>query len=385
MTDHARILGVLSLAVTLGSLHAFSVISFPLQAQVGADLSSVSLVYSAAIVSLTAGVLASDWVFRTVSPRVAAIGSAVVAAVGLLLAATASSFAALITGYGLLFGFANGIGYSLFLSEAAEAMPERPGFAVGLATAAYAAGSMLFAWVFQRLRVGDDASAGLIAVALAVAVAGAVAFLVFTGPKRSASRTQAAVRDLDARRTAVLWLIYFFGAISGLLVTAHAAGIAGELGAPFAAETLSVTALATGNILGSILGGRMTDRWSPRACLAMATALAGIASLGLAVSLHLPVVLALLALAGFAYGALISIVPRAVEQVAPAGSGTRAFGRVFTAWGAAGLIGPWLGGVLFDLAGLFTHALLAAAVLSASGALASLLLLGRPQGLPAKA
>lgn len=368
MTDHARLLGVLGLSIALGSLHAFSVISFPLQAQVDADLASVSLVYSAAIVSLTLGVLASDRVFRSVAPRLAAIGSALVAAIGLLIATMATNLTTLIIGYGLLFGFANGIGYSLFLSEAAKAMPARPGFAIGLATAAYAAGSMLFAWVFARLRVGDDASAGLIAVALSIALAGAFAFLVFTGPKRAAPEARAAAAALDAGRTAILWLIYLFGAISGLLVTAHAAGIASLLGASFAAETLSVMALAAGNILGSILGGRMTDRWSPRACLAMATALAGIASLGLAVSEHLLIALTLLGLAGFAYGALISIVPRAVEQVSPPGAGTRAFGRVFTAWGSAGLIGPWLGGVLFDLAGLYAHALIAAAVLSLAGA-----------------
>lgn len=368
MTDHARLSGVLGLAVALGSLHAFSVISSPLQAQVGSDLSSVSLVYSAAIVALTAGVLASDWVFRAVPPRIAAIGSALVAAIGLLVAATATNLATLILGYGLLFGFANGIGYSLFLGEAAKAMPERPGFAVGLATAAYAAGSMLFAWVFQRLSAGDDANAGLITVAMAVAVAGAVAFLVFAGSKRAIPQADAATETLGAGPTATLWLIYLFGAISGLLITAHAASIAGQLGAPVFAEALSVMALAAGNVLGSILGGRMTDRWSPRACLAMATGLAGIASLGLAVALHLIVVLALLALAGFAYGALISIVPRAVEHLSPSGAGTRAFGRVFTAWGAAGLIGPWLGGILFDLGWAYASALMTAAALSLAGA-----------------
>lgn len=367
MTGYPRLCGVLGLSIALGSLHAFSVISFPLQAQVGADLSSVSLVYSAAIVALTVGVLASDWVFCSVAPRLAAIASALVAAAGLLLASSATHLATLLIGYGLLFGFANGIGYSLFLSEAGKAMPERPGFAVGLATAAYAAGAMVFAWVFQRLRVDDDVSTGLLAVALAVALAGVLAFFVFSGPKRSAAVAHEASKALGGGCTLILWLIYLLGAISGLMVTAHAAGIVSLLGGSFASGTLSVMALAAGNAAGSILGGRMTDGWSPRACLVSATALAGLASFGLALLPSLAMALVLLALAGFAYGALISIVPRAVEQMSPPGAGTRAFGRVFTAWGAAGLVGPWLGGVLFDLAGLYAHALLAAAVLSLAG------------------
>ena len=368
MTGYGRLLGVLGLAVALGSLHAFSVITLPLKSQTGASLSSVSFVYSAAIVSLTAGVLASDWVFRTVSPRIAAIGSAALAALGLLLAASATGLIPLIIGYGLLFGFANGIGYSLFLSEAGKAMQERPGFAVGLATAGYAAGAMLFAWVLRRLANGEDATAGLTAVALAVAVAGFLAFLVFPGPKRSTRLARAASEELGGGRTLILWLIYLLGAISGLMVTAHAAGIISLLGGSFASETLSVMALSAGSAAGSILGGRMTDPWPPRVCLAFATGLSGLASLGLALTPSLSMALALLALAGFAYGALISIVPRAVEHMSPPGAGTRDFGRVFTAWGMAGLIGPWLGGVLFDLSGLYAHALLAAAVLSMAGA-----------------
>ena len=366
MTDYGRLCGVLGLSVALGSLHAFSVIAAPLQAQVGVGLSSVSLVYSAAIVSLTIGVLASDRVFRLLSPRFVAIFSAALAVAGLLLAAITPNLALLIAGYGLLFGFGNGIGYSLFLSEAGTAMPNRPGFAVGLATAAYAAGAMLFAWILRRLTTDADAGSGLTAVAFAVAAAGALAFLTFSGPRRPPSEAHA-LQDTGASPTLVLWSIYLLGAVSGLMVTAHAAGIVSLLGGSSAAETLSVMALAAGNALGSILGGRMTDAWSPRACLALSTALAGLASLGLALSVSLPAVLMLLAVAGFAYGALISIVPRAVDRLSPPGAQTRVFGRVFTAWGAAGLIGPWLGGALFEFAGLYAYALVVAAALSLAG------------------
>ena len=44
-------------------------------------------------------------------------------------------------------------------------------------------------------------------------------------------------------------------------------------------------------------------------------------------------------------------------------SSARIYGRVFTAWGAAGLLGPWLAGVLFDLSGDYRIALLVAAAI----------------------
>ena len=54
---------------------------------------------------------------------------------------------------------------------------------------------------------------------------------------------------------------------------------------------------------------------------------------------------------GFAYGAIIAVYPYAVAYYFGAAAAAKIYGRVFTAWGLAGLGAPWLAGYLFDLNG----------------------------------
>jgi OFA family oxalate/formate antiporter-like MFS transporter len=78
-------------------------------------------------------------------------------------------------------------------------------------------------------------------------------------------------------------------------------------------------------------------------------------------------VLAGLVVAGFAYGASIAIYPYAILQVY-GDSGPRVYGQVFTAWGAAGLAGPWLAGELFQLSGDYRLPIVVAALFALASA-----------------
>ena len=57
--------------------------------------------------------------------------------------------------------------------------------------------------------------------------------------------------------------------------------------------------------------------------------------------------LVFLGLIGFAYGGTIAAYPAAIGREFGA-DGPRAYGRVFTAWGTAGLFAPWFAGQIFD-------------------------------------
>jgi OFA family oxalate/formate antiporter-like MFS transporter len=64
---------------------------------------------------------------------------------------------------------------------------------------------------------------------------------------------------------------------------------------------------------------------------------------------------------GFCYGALIAVYPYTVALAFGPRLSAQAYGRVFTAWGAAGLAAPWLAGYLYDSSGNYYAALLVAA------------------------
>jgi len=69
-----------------------------------------------------------------------------------------------------------------------------------------------------------------------------------------------------------------------------------------------------------------------------------------------------------------STIPVEVRRVAGAGDFARTYGRIFTAWGLAGLAAPYLAGVFYDRYGDYTFALIVAAVLSVTSALLAQLL-----------
>ena len=82
----------------------------------------------------------------------------------------------------------------------------------------------------------------------------------------------------------------------------------------------------------------------------------------------------LLAAAGFAYGGTIAAYPAVIAKLFGMAESPRIYGRVFTAWGAAGLFAPSLAGALFDLSGTYQIALLTAAALAVLSAAAVLAL-----------
>lgn len=67
---------------------------------------------------------------------------------------------------------------------------------------------------------------------------------------------------------------------------------------------------------------------------------------------------------GGSYGALIAVYPVAVSDRFGPRASARIYGRVFTAWGLAGLVGPWGAGALFDMFGNYSLATALASAIS---------------------
>ena len=81
-------------------------------------------------------------------PPAFALATLGLAAAGFALAGWGRSIAAVMIGFGGLFGFANGLGYGFSLQLAQQALPHRRGLVTGLAVASYTLGSAAFAALF---------------------------------------------------------------------------------------------------------------------------------------------------------------------------------------------------------------------------------------------
>lgn len=362
------------LAAVLGTVHAFSVFLEPFEARFGASRASVSLTYSLALMALTGAVLIGHRVFARWPPALFVPALCAMAAAGAVTAGYAPTLAVLWLGYGLIFGAANGLGYGFGLQLAAQASPGREGLAMGTVTAAYALGAVLAPALFARALTLGGAVAAMTGLAAAVMITGLVAavFLARAGVRFRKPETGAAPRQLAAGQFIPLWLGYFGGVLAGLMVIGHAAAIATAL-RPGGAAWIAPAIIAVCNLGGSLVAGRLSDRIAPARLLIGLPLLSAAALLILIVMGRHGGLMPALGLTGFSYGAIIAAYPAVIAKRYGILDSPRIYGRVFTAWGAAGLAGPWLAGYLFDLSGGYRTALIVAVGAALASALAALM------------
>ncbi len=363
------LLASLLLSLVLGTVHAFSLFLEPLEARFEVGRSEASLTYSLALAAITLGVLVGHRVYDRLQPALLAPLLCLAGAAGLALAALAPSLGLVWLGYGLCFGLANGLGYGFALQYAAQANPTRAGLAMGLVTAVYGLGAALAPLpLWWALSLGGPGGGFVLLAVLLLAVALPIALLLRSAdlPFHARVPDAASSPPADRRSLALLWLGYGSGVAAGLAAIGHATGIAQAGGLDEAAIRLAPLAIAAANTLGGLLGGFLTDRLSARRLtmalpLLSALALAWLALVPGGLSGGL---LPALALVGFAYGAIIAVYPAAIARRFGAVAGVKIYGRVFTAWGVAGLLAPWAAGLLFDASGSYRVTLLAAALLA---------------------
>ena len=335
----------------LGSVHAFSVFLLPFETLLELPRSQISLIYSFALVAITLAVLVGYRIYSLLPAWALILVTCAVAAAGLLLAAGAVSWWMLFAGYSLAFGFSNGIGYGFSLQLVGRVMPEIKGFAMGAVTAAYAVGSVVFAKIFAWRVALDSIDSAFTAIAVALLVCGILAALMLrVADANYGSSDQEVNRDLpaiDNHKLLQFWLAYMTSVFAGLMAIGHAAGIALARGASVELATLAAIAIGIGSALGGFMAGWLIDRWPARHFLLGLPLISAVALLIVGVTDGATLVVALLSVVGFSYGAIIAIYPVVISDYF-AGAGPQAYGRVFIAWGFAGLVAPWCAGVLYD-------------------------------------
>lgn len=370
----ATLLASMLVTFALGSVHAFSVFILPLENLLALPRAEISLVYSLALVALTAAVLLGYRIYSLCPAWWLILGTCLLAAAGLGLASMAKNWWLLFAGYSLVFGFCNGIGYGFCLQLVGRAMPEIRGFAMGAVTAAYALGSILFAQIFAwRIAAASVQSAlltlaaGLVAVAL---LAATMLRLSRASYSLAATERNAAARPLEWRKVLQFWLAYMASVFAGLMAIGHAAGIALAVNASLEVSTLAAMNIGIGSAAGGFISGWLVDRWPLRRLLVGLPLLSAVALLAIALESRAGAVVLLLSLVGFSYGSIIAVYPVAIARYFGE-RGPEAYGRVFTAWGFAGLVAPWSAGLIYDQHADYQLAMMIAAVLALLSALAA--------------
>ena len=395
------IVGGLIVQVILGTVYAFSVFVKPLEMTMGWNRSTTQWAFSVALATFALVMIPAGRLQDRIGPRkVASIGGILLGIsflLGAVLVAPDRPWALYLT-YGIIGGAGIGFAYVCPIAAAVKWYPDKKGLITGLAVAGFGAGALFFAGpasvlllppaeaepmgLSQMLLVGLGISKGTgfgigwkAFFVLHGVVAGVAVLLGATllrnppegwkPPGWEENPTVARIQKdvvwhemLNRPLACMLWMTFIFGATSGLLAIGQWKPMMGSIlaGTSFAPEWMGgfgrfvepVGILAIFNAIGRIFWGRVSDYIDrPRAMMIMYLG-QGLAFMMLAgVHSHLAVFLAS-AWVGLNFGGNFALFPSATADYFGTKNLGMNYGLIFTAYGVAGILGPVVGGVLFD-------------------------------------
>jgi len=372
------ILGGVLLNLALGSLYAWSVFVLPLEKELGWNRAQTSWVYTIAIVCFAVSFILAGQVQDRKGPRICAFLGALLVGGGFMLSSLTTSLPFLYVAFGVIVGVGNGFGYAAPTPVASKWFPDRRGLAVGLMVGGYGAGSAIIGPLANTLIVNLGWRETFRILGASFFVMGLVGTALLKNPPAgyrvggaatAATRPQAVdMPTADVIRTptfVALWIAYCLGTTAGQMMISQLVPFMRSVGLSAGEAAFAITIAAVGNAGGRILSGALSDSLGRLATLKVMI----IGSLGVMIVLGLGVgqilTLYLLVAAGYwCYGTQLSVFASTTADF----YGTRYlgmnYGALFTAWGVAGIVGPFIAARVYQATGSYSYAFYGAAALA---------------------
>lgn len=369
----------------LGGAYAWSEFAVSLHDDYGMAAAETQAVFGVAFLTFTVTMLLAGRLEARLGPRISTFIGGLVTAAGYLTASfSGGSFPVVMAGAGILVGIGLGFGYLGPLATGVKWFPDHRGMVAGISVAGFGGGAIVLARIVETLlAAGYDVLAifrivGIVYGGLVMAAS----WFLFTpnGLSAPVERVFGVRALLRERRLWPLMAGMFAGTFAGMLVIGNMKPIGLAAGMDAGAASLTITFFAVGNVLGRIIWGRIYDRGGyPALPVAMAV-VAGFILLLTAGANHPVVLYAGCMGVGFGFGACFVLYAAHSATLFGAGSIARVYPWIFLSYGVSGLVGPVLGGALFDATGSYRLAIVLASAVAVSGLLILIRFRPRPRG-----
>jgi len=387
-----RVVGGLSMNLALGSLYAWSVFVAPLEKDFKWTRAQTTWTFTIAVAVFALSFILAGRLQDKKGPFWVSLTGGLLVSLGFFLSAYTPSLNYLYIVFGVLGGIGNGFGYATPIPVMAKWFPDKRGLAVGLAVAGYGGGSAIFgplASLYLIPQYGWRSTFMILGVIfLAMTMIGA--FLLKNpavgyrpagwtpAPAAKAAATSYEFAPGETLKTPAfyfMWVAYALGTSAGLMVISQLVPFAKSQGVSSAAlATMGLFVGAIGNASGRILSGWMSDALGRLNVLRLMIAISAVSMPVLyAVGANVTLLYILVFVVYWCYGTQLSVNASTTSDFWGTKNAGINYGLLFTAWGVAGIIGPRIGGVLFDKYKNYQAAFYTAAVLAVVALLCELL------------
>lgn len=401
------VIGAIMIQVALGAIYAWSAFTGALQSDTFAfSKTQTQAIFSAGLATFAIFTILGGRLAKKYSPRNIALIGGVLLGLGYILASfVGASFPLKLLFLGIMGGAGIGLGYVVPIAVGVKWFPDKKGLVSGLAVAGFGFGA--FIWILMANPPSVLGFNGLISgnfsvanVDMAFRIYG-IAFLVLVvlgslvminppkgwlpkgykppeSDKKGKGKFIANMKPkemLKTRQFYLLWMMFFVGALAGLMVIGNIQnfaksatdGFAASMTATQAAEIAVIGAavcLPIFNGLGRIIWGKLSDNIGRKNAIVAMCVFQGIMMLSFFYTTVNPLFFYVAAaLIGFNFGANFALFPAATADSFGSENVGLNYGFVFTAYGVGGIVGPILAGMIKDAGMSYMYAFVPAAIL----------------------
>ncbi|TSK05041.1 MAG: OFA family MFS transporter [Geobacter sp.] len=353
--------------LALGVLYAWSIFKGAIKSSIekgGPDafqwsLSSINDPYALCCLAFAFSMIVAGKCQDKIGPAKTALIGGILVGAGFTLMGYSNSYAAWVTGFGVLAGSGFGFGYSAATPPALKWFSsKKTGLIAGIVVAGFGLAPVYIAPLSSYLlgAYGIQRSMYILAAGFAVIVCG-LSFALVNPPKgyvpaepvlkgeeqaapAKKSGYDATVSEmLKSPKFYMLWACFFIGAGAGLMVIGSVAGLAKHSMGSMA--FVAVAIMAIGNASGRVVAGVLSDKIGRRATLTIMLGFQAIlmfAAVPVVGSGSAVMLVILASLIGFNYGSNLTLFPSFAKDYWGFKNYGLNYGVLFSAWGVGGLV-----------------------------------------------
>lgn len=383
--------------LALGVLYAWSIFKGAIKSSIekgGADafqwdLASINDPYAVCCLTFAFAMILAGKCQDKIGPAKTALIGGILVGSGFTLMAFSNSYAAWVTGFGILAGAGFGFGYSAATPPALKWFStSKTGLIAGIVVGGFGLAPVYIAplssWLIGAF--GVQQSMLFFAAGFTIIVCG-LSFFVVNPPSSYVAPEPAnpgPVAQLNAAKPVVnatvseilrnykfyvLWVAFFIGSGAGLMVIGSVAGLAKKSMGPMA--FVAVAIMAVGNAAGRVVAGILSDKIGRRATLFIMLAFQAalmFAAVPVVATNNAALLVLLATFIGFNYGSNLCLFPSFTKDYWGTKNYGLNYGALFTAWGVGGFVMGKVSEMLNAQPGGLSKSFMLAGTLLAAGA-----------------
>ncbi|MGX7352101.1 MFS transporter [Enterococcus canis] len=366
----AILVAAIMVNISLGAGYAWSVFQAALL-EVHSDwtLSQTSLAFSLSFAMVPISMIICGPIIDKYGGKKVVLASGILSGMGMFLTGFVTSIPMLYLTYGIIVGLGNGAGYGTATSLTVKWFPDKKGLAGGLTAAGFGSGSIILAPLATNMiqSLGVATTFKIVGLVILVIVCGA-SFWMAKAPTTTTIQTVNQDKNykemLKEGNFWLLWVVYVFGATSGMMIIGHAASLAAYYS--LGSGTMIVMIVGIANTVGRIAWGTISDklgRYITVFLMFLASAL-GLLLLNFNTSLGSMAGILGLILIPSSFGGLLGSFPGITAENWGASKAAANYGWMFTAYGIASIMGPSVASRIKEATGSYSLALIIATVMT---------------------